>query len=470
MAGLVLAWCLSSLALAQTVTDYPLHTIGGKDTFITQTSPYGYFGRAEYLLVGGTSGYLYWGMMSWDMTKLPTLASGDKAELVFYGLNISGYSPTEMQLGMSATPWTDADPWKAFSWYSTLLKIVPATPYNNWMAVDITNWYNYWKNGQIANNGILFLPTTSANKYTAPASTEVSNLSIRPFVRVTKATPPVVVDLYRFLSFPLKATGFTDWKTAPITSVMDHSKTSTGLSNQNGVVMTWSGMTASGISSVTSDKTCRSFDGQTSVSSIPHLNGVSVPYVGAGSCGGQKTLSYDGHTGIDYPVGTGTSVYAAADGVVVEDECDGSVGLGSAGACAGEGRLIVKSTILAGGVQKTFYIWYMHLSKAVYQDGKTVVKKGDTVTTGQQIGLSGNTSALNIAPHLHFEVRVGCGAASVRANGSIPNCANKPLGEVYGASVDPFGWTGQGSDPLASSNGFQYWYQVEGFTPRLLWK
>ena len=106
---------LATTAEAQTVKDYPLHTIGGSDTFITQTAPYGYFGRAEYLLVGGTSGSLYWSMMKWDMSTLPTLISGDKAELMLYGLNINGYQPTDMQLGMSATPlleeWTDTKQW-----------------------------------------------------------------------------------------------------------------------------------------------------------------------------------------------------------------------------------------------------------------------------------------------------------------------------------------------------------------------
>ncbi len=111
---------------------YRLDTIGGSDTFMTNASLYGYFGRAEYLIVGGTSTAQYWGMMSWDMTTLPTLASGDKAELMLFGLNFSGQSPTDMQLGMSATAWVDTDPWKIFSWYSTVNKIVPATPYNKW--------------------------------------------------------------------------------------------------------------------------------------------------------------------------------------------------------------------------------------------------------------------------------------------------------------------------------------------------
>ena len=184
--ALALASLLCVVAQAQTVKDYPLHTIRGSDTLITQNAPYGYFGRAEYLLVGGTSGSLYWSMMKWDMSTLPILGANDQAQLMIYGLNINGYQPTDMQLGMSATPWSDTDGWKAFSWYGAVLKTIPATPYNNWMTLDITNWYNYWKSGQIVNNGILFLPLTSSNKYTAPASVEVSNISIRPFVRVTK--------------------------------------------------------------------------------------------------------------------------------------------------------------------------------------------------------------------------------------------------------------------------------------------
>lgn len=165
---------------------YRLDTIGGSDTFMTNASPYGYFGRAEYLIVGGTSTAQYWGMMKWDMTTLPTIGQGDKVELMLYGLNFSGQSPTDMQLGMSATPWADTDGWKVFSWYGSVLKTVPATPYDNWMAVDITNWYSYWKNGQIVNNGILFLPASNTGKYTAPASVDISVPWARPYLRVTK--------------------------------------------------------------------------------------------------------------------------------------------------------------------------------------------------------------------------------------------------------------------------------------------
>ncbi len=202
LASALTALCLSSLSLAQkvTVTSYPLHTIGGKDTFIIQTSPYEYVNRADYLIVGGPPGSQYWGMMSWDMTKLSSLATGDKAELLFYGLNIPGFSPTGMELGMSGTAWSESVGWQSFTWYNTLTKIVPATPYDNWMTVDITNWYNYWKNGQVVNNGILFLPTSNTGKYTAPASTEMYATWARPFVRVTKV---VQVQQALLLTWPL---------------------------------------------------------------------------------------------------------------------------------------------------------------------------------------------------------------------------------------------------------------------------
>ena len=440
MAGLVLAWCLSSLALAQTVTDYPLHTIGGKDTFITQTSPYGYFGRAEYLLVGGTSGYLYWGMMSWDMTKLPTLASGDKAELVFYGLNISGYSPTEMQLGMSATPWTDADPWKAFSWYSTLLKIVPATPYNNWMAVDITNWYNYWKNGQIANNGILFLPTTSANKYTAPASTEVSNLSIRPFVRVTKAAPPSA----KFLDFPVS--GYGPFSQHLISTVLDHdvphdttsskipfgSYSDSGPFGHNGAVLSFTGelFTATNGFYAANDYSCypkSSNANQTAVwSSL-----IQIIYGGtdAGNCKDNVAMNYDNHPGYDYKTPEGSNVYPAADGVIIQTRCIRT--FADYSTCEDYGAVAVDHG-------NGYVTQYLHMKNAFYGTASGgIAQKVYRVSSSSQT-LLGNVSNKGLkptnGPHLHFEVLKRKAVPVDTAN--YYNRANYMIVDPYGYKPD----------------------------------
>jgi len=87
------------------------------------------------------------------------------------------------------------------------------------------------------------------------------------------------------------------------------------------------------------------------------------------------------HTGLDL-ASSNTRIGAAADGVVA------AVGKGT----TGYGNYVI---IAHGGGMVTLY---GHLSL-------TMVKVGDTVTQGQQIGVEGTTGA-STGIHLHFEVRV----------------------------------------------------------------
>jgi murein DD-endopeptidase MepM/ murein hydrolase activator NlpD len=91
------------------------------------------------------------------------------------------------------------------------------------------------------------------------------------------------------------------------------------------------------------------------------------------------------HTGVDFAVPTGTPIFAAQDGKVLE-----------ASTAVTWGNSYGTSVIIdhGNGVRAV----YAHLSKLE-------VKKGDKVTEGQQIGLSGNTGN-STGPHLHFEARV----------------------------------------------------------------
>jgi murein DD-endopeptidase MepM/ murein hydrolase activator NlpD len=91
------------------------------------------------------------------------------------------------------------------------------------------------------------------------------------------------------------------------------------------------------------------------------------------------------HTGVDFAVPTGTPIYAASSGKVLEAATQVSWGSSYGTSVVidhGQGRRAV----------------YAHLSKLL-------VKKGDAVTDGQLIGMSGNTGN-STGPHLHFEVRV----------------------------------------------------------------
>ncbi|MEU3510501.1 LysM peptidoglycan-binding domain-containing M23 family metallopeptidase [Streptomyces longwoodensis] len=86
------------------------------------------------------------------------------------------------------------------------------------------------------------------------------------------------------------------------------------------------------------------------------------------------------HTGVDFVVPTGTSLKAVAAGTVVSAGWGGAYG----------NQVVIK-------LNDGYYAQYAHLSQLS-------VSVGQTVTEGQQIGLSGATGNVT-GPHLHFEIR-----------------------------------------------------------------
>ena len=108
--------------------------------------------------------------------------------------------------------------------------------------------------------------------------------------------------------------------------------------------------------------------------------------------GYESSFSHKGEKALDFKVKKGTKVCAARDGVVTAIRKD-----------SGKGGL--KPENLSDGNYITIQhndrsvAWYWHLQ----QDG-VMVNIGDTVKTGQWIGLSGNTG-YSAFPHLHFEVQ-----------------------------------------------------------------
>ncbi|MEV6508261.1 M23 family metallopeptidase [Streptomyces sp. NPDC051642] len=107
---------------------------------------------------------------------------------------------------------------------------------------------------------------------------------------------------------------------------------------------------------------------------------VTGSYVSTGYKTGGSLWSSGAHTGIDFHASTGTSVHAVGSGTVVEAGWGGSYG----------NQVVIK---MADGM----YTMYGHLSSIG-------VSVGQTVTPGEQIGLSGATGNVT-GPHLHFEAR-----------------------------------------------------------------
>ncbi|MEU3773457.1 M23 family metallopeptidase [Streptomyces sp. NPDC032472] len=88
------------------------------------------------------------------------------------------------------------------------------------------------------------------------------------------------------------------------------------------------------------------------------------------------------HTGIDFHAASGTSVHAVGSGTVVEAGWGGAYG----------NNVVIRHN-------DGTYTQYGHMSSLS-------VSVGETVTPGQQIGLSGSTGNSS-GPHLHFEARTG---------------------------------------------------------------
>ena len=110
--------------------------------------------------------------------------------------------------------------------------------------------------------------------------------------------------------------------------------------------------------------------------------GIGTRYHASGS-----SWSKGYHTGVDFPVSTGTSVRSVASGHVVSAGWGGSYGY----------QVVVRH---ADGR----YSQYGHLSAIS-------VRAGQNVAVGQRIGRSGSTGNAT-GPHLHFEVRTGPGFGS----------------------------------------------------------
>lgn len=116
------------------------------------------------------------------------------------------------------------------------------------------------------------------------------------------------------------------------------------------------------------------------VSSLPDYNSYYLkPFIG----GRIRSQGLHGHNAVDYSMPTGSSLYAAASGIVI----------------------ISKSYGYNGGYGEYVAIQHPNGTETVYGHmSNPIVTVGQTVTQGELIGLSGNTGN-STGPHLHFEVR-----------------------------------------------------------------
>ncbi|MGF1721888.1 peptidoglycan DD-metalloendopeptidase family protein [Vibrio kyushuensis] len=112
------------------------------------------------------------------------------------------------------------------------------------------------------------------------------------------------------------------------------------------------------------------------------------------------------HNGTDWATPTGTSIVSTGDGVVVMTRNHPYAG---------------KYVVIQHG--STYKTRYLHLSKIL-------VRKGQTVSRGQRIGLSGSTGRVT-GPHIHYELMIR-GRAVNAMTANIPMANSVPKKEMAG--------------------------------------
>lgn len=107
---------------------------------------------------------------------------------------------------------------------------------------------------------------------------------------------------------------------------------------------------------------------------------------------------YDFHRGIDISAEKGTPVVAILDGAFYGRRFYN-----------GGGRTAIidhpVSILFHGQNQTSMSSFYMHLDS--YHPDILTASKGDSITAGQIIGYVGDSGSSVVAPHLHFEIRLG---------------------------------------------------------------
>lgn len=430
---------LSGSALAQSVVNQP---IVGLDTYVRSSAPYTSFGSDPYVIDGGWGDY-YAVLFLVDNTAMPLLASGEKAELALFNVGLStNASTTQMRIGMidGTTPWNESSTYSSMmsiKWYPSTLKMVSVGNYNTWTFIDVTDYVKLWKSGANVNNGMYFQPQAwSSNNFNFFASLNNPNSDLRPYLRVTRVAPPTT----KFLDFPLSATLYPQgaYTLGKVTTVLDHSMT-TAYTSPDGTILTFTGEQF-----VTDSKhpvvknACYPIKKGMTWSTLLKSLYYGTTYDG---CGSGVAMNYESHTGYDYRAGTGTAVYAAANGKVVSAN-GGCIPKGLPAGCVSWGAIGIDH-------ENGIITQYLHLSKIE-------VLPGQKITAGMRIGYSGNTSPFSLPPHLHFE--------ALKRRAGYPESDYQPDHYAY---IDPYGFdVSKGpTDYLANTTG------TAGGIPSLcLWK
>ena len=165
----------------------------GVDVWITNVLDWGSdFGVDDNTLRVGGWNDTYYSLIQFDLAGLPQAAASAKIELYhdLAWLQADNRIAPEMQLFRVDGPWDESLGWYTPQPEATYLANLPAAG-DGWYEIDITDLYNQWQAGTVANHGIELRPVTTTQNSTRFLSSDyLENESLRPKLVVVEEGAP----------------------------------------------------------------------------------------------------------------------------------------------------------------------------------------------------------------------------------------------------------------------------------------
>jgi hypothetical protein len=191
LAGALL--CASVFTASAATLIYQPSPFNGRDIWITNTYSYNddYGVDNDILRVGGW-GDQYRTAIKFDLEGLPKTAT--QVVLAMFAQPVDGaVGTTGMTVARIANWWDESSGWYNPTWSGVILGTVPGPTVWSYNGVLITDQYNDWKKGTYANQGLLFIPTSTSNRFNHFRSSDYPLKGFRPYLHITyeeKVSPP----------------------------------------------------------------------------------------------------------------------------------------------------------------------------------------------------------------------------------------------------------------------------------------
>lgn len=135
--------------------------------------------RDSSLMFGNRRRTRYISYAKFDLTGLPVRVDSAVLQIAPYADEAEPWS-IDIATCLVLRPWLPTLTWKTLPTYDSDCKWSPVTP-GTWVGVDLTDWYNGWRDDSIENNGVMLAAEAKKDGLAAFRSTRYDDFATDPY-------------------------------------------------------------------------------------------------------------------------------------------------------------------------------------------------------------------------------------------------------------------------------------------------